>query len=77
LFKALEFSSKYFKDVTSLVSLASTIYIIINDNCGCSGPFKEVCDLQAEAQEISEYIDGESKTINAIQLESKSFWSPN
>ncbi|XP_031573797.1 uncharacterized protein LOC116307658 [Actinia tenebrosa] len=70
LFEALEFTSKYFKDVTSLVSMATTIYVVASDNC-CSEADREVCDLQEEAKEISEYIDSESKNINKIQLETQ------
>lgn len=72
-FKALQISSKYFADVTGLVSIISTVYSVIAD-CESSSWGTKTKEYTDKAKEIIELINARSNDIYAIQLESKKFF---
>lgn len=67
-YTALKLGSQYFADITSLVSVISSIYAEIDD-CR-SGKYAIVDDWMKEAEQTTNYINQNSHKINEMQLES-------
>ncbi|XP_031568185.1 uncharacterized protein LOC116302914 [Actinia tenebrosa] len=68
IFKVVKFGSDFVNKVTTLASMISTVYLLIEQCCG--GKWKDVCVWNKEVDNIQQELDAKQKKIDEMQLES-------